>query len=185
MAKVFIICVPVIIFVWYIFTYNKFVARRNKVKQCESSICVMLKQRNDLIPNIVKSVKQYIQHEYQTLTEVTRIRSKATETTNRQEQISLGNKLSTVLPKINIIKEEYPQLKADHQFTQLMDALEEMELQLQAARRTYNAAVTDFNNTVEMLPSSILASIHNYKCFDFIEIPEIEKLNINTQSLFS
>ena len=170
---------------WWIFTYNSFISKRNKVKQCESSICVILKQRNDMIPNLVAAVKAYAKHEHKTLTEVIALRSKVMETVNPQEEIALGAKISAAIPSISALRESYPELKADTHFSQLQNSLEEMELQLQAVRRTYNAAVVDFNNAVEMFPSSIIAGVSKFVCFDMIDIPDTEKRNVDVSSLFN
>ena len=174
----------VLVALWYIVTANNFVAKKNRVKQCESGICVALKQRNDMLPNLVSTVKAYMKHENETLIKVTELRTKAANTKNEQEQIKIGNELSALLPKLNIAVEAYPELKADEQFQSLFASIEEMELQLQAIRRTYNAAVTDFNNYVEMFPSSIIAQKKGHKCDNLIEISEAEKANININELF-
>ena len=160
---------------WGIFTYNSFIAKRNKMKQCASGICVALKQRNDMIPALVEVVKGYAKHEQQTLTDIAALRSKALETTDTQEEMKLGSRISAEIPRINALQENYPDLKADEHFRQLQESIEEMELQLQAIRRTYNAAVVDFNNKVEMFPSSLIAGICGFKCADLIDIPDTEK----------
>ena len=180
-----VLALAVIVGFWWMVTYNSFIAKRNKVRQCESSICVMLKQRNDMIPNLVAAVKEYAKHENRTLTEVIALRSKVMETANPQEEIALGAKISEAIPSIKALRESYPELKADTHFTQLQDSLEEMELQLQAVRRTYNAAVVDFNNAVEMFPSSIIAGMNKFNCFEMIDIPETEKKNVDVSSLLN
>ena len=177
--------IVILILFWGIITYNSFIAKKNRIKQCESSICVMLKQRNDLIPNLVATVKEYAKHEHQTLTDVIELRSKVMETSNPQEEIAIGSRISAVIPSINALRENYPALKADKHFSRLHDSIEDLELQLQASRRTYNAAVVEFNNAVEMLPSSIIAGISNFTCFDLIDIPEAEKKNVDVSSLFN
>lgn len=178
------VVLTVLIALWYIITANNFVAKKNRMKQCESGICVTLKQRNDMIPNLVSVVKTYMKHENETLVKVTELRTKATEAKNEEEQIKIGAELSALLPKLNVAIEAYPELKADEQFQNLFNSIEEMELQLQAIRRTYNAAVTDFNNYVEMFPSSIVANRKAHKCQALIEVPESEKNNVNLNELF-
>ena len=177
--------IVILILAWGIITYNSFIAKKNRLKQCESSICVMLKQRNDLIPNLVATVKEYAKHEHQTLTDVISLRSKVMGTSNPQEEIALGSRISEALPSINALRESYPELKANTHFLQLQDSIEELELQLQASRRTYNAAVVSFNNAVEMFPSAIIAGMSKFTCFDLIDIPEVEKKNVNVSSLFN
>ena len=179
-----IIAVIVLIALWFIMTYNKFVAKNNRVKQTESTICVMLKQRNDMIPNLVAAVQNYTGYENATLTKITELRSLMQQTTNGQEQIQLGAELSKKLADIKVAVENYPELKADKQFLKLEESIEEMEYQLQAARRTFNAAAVDFNNSVQMFPSSIIASIKNYQLYNLITIPEAETKNVDVKALF-
>jgi len=174
-----------ILVLWYIFTYNKFIAKNNRVKQTESTICVMLKQRNDMIPNLVAAVKSYVGHENDTLTRIAELRSMLQQATGEKEQMELGAQLSQSLSKLKISVEAYPELKADKQFLRLEESIEDMEYHLQAARRTFNAAAVDFNNYVQMLPSSLVAGIKHYQCHELITIPEAETANVNVSALFN
>lgn len=169
---------------WYIWAANNLIAKRNRLKQCRSGICVVLKQRNDLIPNLVAAVKSYMGHENEILTRITELRSHTFQPSQETEQIKNGNELSGLLSRIQLSVEDYPELKANQQFHRLMTNLEEMELQLQAIRRTYNAAVTDYNNSVEMFPSSIVARWQNHHVEELIDIPEHEKQNVDVSKLF-
>ena len=173
----------ILLLLWYIWTNNNLIAKRNRVKQCRSGICVALKQRNDMIPNLVAAVKSYMGHENQTLTRITELRSGISASTSENEQIKTGNELSSLLSKLHISVEDYPELKASEQFHRLQENIEDMELQLQAIRRTYNAAVTDYNNVIEMFPSSIVARQHRHHQEELIEIPESEQQNINVAEL--
>ena len=185
MTTIFIIiAVIVLIALWFIMTYNKFIAKNNRVKQTESTICVMLKQRNDMIPNLVAAVQNYTGYENATLTKITELRSLMQQTTNEQEQIQLGAELSKKLADIKVAVENYPELKADKQFLKLEESIEEMEYQLQAARRTFNAAAVDFNNSVQMFPSSIVASAKKYQQYELITVPEAEMKNVDVKALF-
>lgn len=169
---------------WYIWAANNLIAKRNRLKQCRSGICVVLKQRNDLIPNLVAAVKSYMGHENEILTRITELRSHTFQPSQETEQIKNGNELSGLLSRIQLSVEDYPELKANQQFHRLMTNLEEMELQLQAIRRTYNAAVTDYNNSVEMFASSIVARRQNHHVEELIDIPEHEKQNVDVSKLF-
>ena len=180
---IFGIVVFTIIF-WFITTYNKFIAKNNRVKQTQSSISVMLKQRNNMIPNLVAAVQNYMGHENLTLTKIAELRSLMQKTNNEREQMELGSEMSQKLADIKVSVEQYPELKADKQFLRLEESIEEMEYQLQAVRRTFNAAAVDFNNYVEMFPSNIIASMRNYKPHDLITIPESEMANVDVKSLF-
>jgi LemA protein len=179
------IAAALIILIWFIVTHNKFVAKNNRVKQTESSICVMLKQRNDMIPNLVAAVKNYVGHENATLVTIAELRSQLQQTDSEKEQIELGAQLSQALSKIRISVEAYPELKADKHFLRLEASIEEMEYQLQAARRTFNAAAVDYNNFVQMFPSSLIAGMKHYRCRDLITVPEAEMKNTDVNSLFN
>jgi LemA protein len=186
MTTTFIIIAAIIIIIllWLIITYNKFIAKNNRVKQTESSISVMLKQRNDMIPNLVSTVQTYMGYENATLVKIAELRSQMQQSSNEHEQMQLGEELSKKLADIKIAVENYPELKADKQFLKLEDSIEEMEYQLQAARRTFNAAAVDFNNYAQMFPSNIIASMKNYHPYELIIIPESEKANVDVKNLF-
>ena len=183
-ALIIIVASIFIIIIWFIVTYNGFVAKNNRVKQTESSISVMLKQRNDMIPNLVAAVQTYMGHENATLTKITELRAQMQQSGSEQQQIQFGTEMSKALADIKVAVEDYPELKADQHFTRLMGSVEEMEYQLQAARRTFNAAAVDFNNYVEMFPSNIVASMKNYKLYEMITIPEAERTNVDVKALF-
>ncbi|MDR0873875.1 MAG: LemA family protein [Prevotellaceae bacterium] len=181
---IIIAAIAVILLLWFIVTYNKFIAKNNRVKQTESSIDVMLKQRNDMIPNLVAAVQNYVGHENSTLTKIAELRAQMQQTDNKYEQMQLGSELSKKLADIKVAVENYPELKADKQFLRLEESIEDMEYNLQAARRTFNAAAVDFNNYVQMFPSNIIASIKNYQPYELITIPESEKANVDVKALF-
>lgn len=177
-----IILLPILIF---IVIYNGLISKKNNVEYAFSSIDVMLKKRRDLIPNLVDSVKQYMQHESSLLTQITELRNsvmKAPE--GSSEQFNLENKLSAALGQMKIAVENYPDLKANTNFLQLQAALNEVEEQISASRRAFNAAVYDFNNGVEMFPSNIVAGMMGYKRKDSFEIPEAERTNVNVGEMF-
>ena len=177
------IALIILLALWYIWTANNLIAKRNRVKQCRSGICVALKQRNDMIPNLVAAVKSYMGHENETLTRIAELRSRTFQPSQESEQIKNGNELSSLISKLQLSVEDYPELKASEQFTRLQRSIEDMELQLQAIRRTYNAAVTDYNNSIEMFPSSIVAGRQNHHQEELIDIPEQEQRNVDVSAL--
>ncbi|MCL2651176.1 MAG: LemA family protein [Candidatus Azobacteroides sp.] len=181
---IIVAAVIVIILLWIVTTYNKFIAKNNRVKQTESSISVMLKQRNNMIPNLVAAVQNYMGHENATLTKIAELRAQMQQSDNEHEQMQLGTEMSKKLADIKVAVENYPDLKADKQFLRLEDSIEEMEYQLQAARRTFNAAAVDFNNFVQMFPSNMIASMKNYQPYELITIPESETANVDVKALF-
>ena len=168
------IALIILLVLWYIWTANNLIAKRNRVKQCRSGICVALKQRNDMIPNLVAAVKSYMGHE---------LRLRTFQPSQETEKIRTGNELSSLISKLQLSVEDYPELKASEQFTRLQRSIEDMELQLQAIRRTYNAAVTDYNNSIEMFPSSIVAGRQNHHQEELIDIPEQEQRNVDVSAL--
>lgn len=182
-AVISVIVVLFIIILWAVFTNNSLIAKKNRVKQCKSGICVALKQRNDLIPNLVASVKAYMGHENEILTRIAELRSRVSNA-SESEQIKGGTEISSLLGKLNVAVENYPELKANEQFHHLQCQIAEMENEIQAIRRTYNAAVTDYNNAIKMFPSSIIASWHRHEQQELVEFPETEMAAVNVKELF-
>ncbi len=165
--------------------YNSLVGKKNQVENAFASIDVFLKKRYDLIPNLVATVKQYMQHEADTLTKVTEMRARATSgSVGTDEKVEINNQLSAGLGRIMVAVEAYPELKANENFNQLQRTLNETEEQLSAARRAFNASVTDFNNAVEMFPTNILAGMMGYTRRTLLVTPEAERANVNVGDLF-
>jgi LemA protein len=166
--------------------YNSLVGKKNQVENAFASIDAILKKRYDLIPNLVATVKQYMQHEAGVLTEITELRAKATSgQVSSDEAVELNNRIGRALGGIMVAVENYPDLKASDNFQQLQRTLNEVEEQLSAARRAFNASVTDFNNAVEMFPTNIVARMMNYTRRKLFEIPEQERENPDVKDLFS
>ena len=166
----------------YVVLYNGLVGKKNMVENAFSSIDVMLKKRFDLIPNLVATVKKYMTHENETLVKVTEMRAKAMSgNLSNDQMVELDNMVGNIMVSV----EKYPDLKANTNFLQLQGSLNEIEEQLSASRRAYNAAVMDYNNAIEMFPSNIVAGMINYKQKKMFEIAESEKANPNVKNLFS
>ncbi|MCH5328233.1 MAG: LemA family protein [Coprobacter sp.] len=168
---------------WGIFTSNSLIYKRNRIRQCRSGIGIVIKQRNDLIPNLVGAVKAYMGHESDLLARITEIRARALHQ-SENENMESGAEISSLLSRLNIAAENYPELKADNQFLTLQHQITEMERELQAVRRTYNAAVADYNNAIAMFPSSVIASWGKHTPEKEIVIPESEMHGINVSELF-
>jgi LemA protein len=127
-----------------------------------------------------------MQHEKSKLTEITELRAKAISgNLTDDEKVELNNKMSKALHSINVAVENYPDLKANTNFLQLQAALNEIEEQLSAARRAFNAAVNSYNNAVQMFPTNIIALIMGFKSKAYFEIIEAERQNVNVKDLFS
>ncbi|MFH1519961.1 MAG: LemA family protein [Candidatus Omnitrophota bacterium] len=174
-----VILIPVIL-------YNSLVGKKNQVTNVFASIDAILKKRYDLIPNLISTVKTYMEHERGTLTEITELRAKATSgQLSDDDKVELDNKISKALGGIMIAVENYPDLKANQNFLQLQGSLNEIEEQISAARRAYNTVVTDYNNAIEMFPTNLMASMMNYRFKKVFEIAEAERKNVDVKGLFS
>ena len=159
--------------------------KKNQVENAFARIDTMLKKRYDLIPNLVATVKQYASHEKETLTEITELRAKAMSGgLSSDEQVKVDNQISKAMGGIMVAVESYPELKANENFIQLQRTLNETEEQISAARRAFNATVTDFNNAIEMFPSSIVAGMMHYTRRQLFEIPKTERENVDVGKLF-
>jgi len=165
--------------------YNTLVRKKNQVENAFAGIDAILKKRYDLIPNLVAAVKQYMKHEAGTLTEITNLRARAASgSLSTDEAVDLNNRLGRAIGGIMVAVENYPDLKASENFQQLQRSLNEVEEQLSAARRSFNASVMDFNNSVEMFPTNIMAGIMGYKTRRLFEIVEAERQRPDVAGLF-
>lgn len=179
-----LVAIPIVLLIVFLFLRNTFVAKRNLADQAFATIDVMLKQRYDLIPNLVNAAKAYMQHEQATLTQVTALRNQAQSATTPDARIAAENQLNHAMRNFMVHVEAYPTLKADTQFVQLQRSLNETEAQIAAARRTFNAAVTDYNNAVQLFPMNCIAILSGFKTRSLFEIPEVERAAPNVGALF-
>ncbi|MFH2219174.1 MAG: LemA family protein [Pseudomonadota bacterium] len=176
----------VIAVLYVIFLYNRLVAKKNQVKNIFASTDAILKKRYDLIPNLVSTVKTYAKHERELLSEITEMRARAVSgRLSDDEKVNLDNQISGLLRGIMVAVENYPDLKANQNFLQLQASLNEVEEQISAARRAYNASVMDYNNALEMFPSNFMASMMRYERKDFFEISEAERKSVDVGKLFA
>lgn len=182
----YVILAIVVILISFIFMiYNGLIAKKNKVEYAFSSIDVMLKKRYDLIPNLVKTVKEYAKHEEKLLTDIVQLRNETMRSDlSDKERFEAEGKLSGMLNRMKIVVENYPDLKANENFLQLQGALNEIEEQISAARRTFNAAVMEYNNGVEMFPSNVFAKAMNLQRKDSFQIAAAEAKNVDVGNLF-
>lgn len=164
--------------------YNGFVAKRNRVDQAFSTIDVMLKRRFDLIPNLVATVKEYARHERDVLEKITALRARALEAAGPDDRLRAANELGHQLHGLMVQMEQYPELKANANFIQLQRSLNEVEEQLAAARRTFNASVTAYNTSIQMFPGSVLAGMFHFAERPLLEIDAGERENPDIGALF-
>lgn len=169
-----------------IMIYNGLVNKRNTVKNAFSTIDALLKKRFDLLPNLIAAVKTYMKHEATTLKEVTEMRARAESGgLTDKDKVDLDAKLTRAIGGIMVAVENYPDLKANQNFLQLQASMNEVEEQISAGRRAYNAAVQDYNNACQMFPSSIIASLFTFEEKQFFEVPQQERQNVNAAALFN
>ena len=161
-------------------TYNKLVRRRNGAEEAFKTIDVFTKQRYDLIPNLVNTIKGYTQYESSTLEKIVELRSKAMNAGGRDGGAA-DNALAGALKSVFALAEGYPDLKANSEFMHLQTKLSELEEGIQRARRYYNASARDMNNAVESFPSNIVANVFGFKPMEYYEVAEAETRNVNVQ----
>jgi len=182
MTALIILAVVIVIIV---LMYNSLVAKKNQVDNIFAGIDAVLKKRYDLIPNLVSSVQQYMQHERGILEKVTELRAQAMKPGISDEQkIALDKQITSALGSIMVAVENYPDLKANENVMHLQRTLSEVEAQISAARRAYNQAVTDYNNAIEMIPTNILANMMHYTRKQVFEITVDERKNVDVGALF-
>ncbi len=183
---IIIIIIVVIVLLIGIFLYNSLIAKKNQVTNAFSAIDVMLKKRFDLIPNLVEVVKQYTNYEQGTLTKIVELRSRATSgNIGNAEKAELDAQLSSTVRGLMLNVENYPDLKANTNFINLQSTWTESEEQIAAARRTYNSAVTDYNNSIMMFPGSLFAGMLNFQPIAVLETTAEERKNISAKELFN
>jgi LemA protein len=185
MNNIILIAAAVLLVLIIISMINRLIRRKNEVEKIFGSVDAILKKRYDLIPNLISSVQNYMIHEKGVLTDLTELRARAINPDiSSNEKIEIQNKLSRTLGGIMVAVEAYPELKASDNFLQLQASLNEVEEQISAARRAYNAAVTDYNNAVELLPGNLIAMMIGYKRKPIMETPENERENVSVKQLF-
>ena len=153
----------VILVVVVIALYNSLVVARQKVRNAWSQIDVQLQRRFDLIPNLVESVKGYMTHEKGVLSQVTELRTSWSNAQSVGEKAKLDNELSSTLKTIMALSENYPDLKASQNFSELQEELRATENKISFSRQFYNDSVTMYNTKLEVIPTNIIASIFHFK----------------------
>lgn len=182
MMPLIIVLVIVAAFMWM---YNALIARKNDVMKSFGLIDVLLKKRFDLIPNLVETVKEYMGFEKGLLTDVTELRAKAMAGGfGDNERIGIENQLTQKLGNIMVAAENYPDLKTNQGFMQLQATWKDLEDQIASARQSYNISVTSYNNTVEMFPTNLMATMMDYTTKPLFEAAVIEKENVKAKELF-
>ena len=176
-----ILGVVAVLFLAFIGIYNKLAKLKVMVEEASSDIETFLKQRYDMIPNLVEMVKGYAKHESATLEKVTEMRTKAMSAGTLPEKMKLEEGLTSAISKIFAVAENYPDLKANTNFIQLQATLKELEESIQKSRRYYNGAARDFNTSLVVFPTNLIAQLFGYKKVDFFEASQEEQKNVEVK----
>lgn len=169
-----ILGVVVLLILILIGMYNGLVRARQKVRNAWSQIDVQLQRRFDLIPNLVETVKGYMEHEEGTLTKIAELRTSWANASGVSEKAELSNQLSGTLKTIMAVSENYPELKANQNFLALQEELQNTENKLSFARQFYNDSATMYNTKLEVVPSNIIASMFNFKPEELFKVDSDE-----------
>lgn len=165
---VLIVCGVIILFL--ILSYNRLVKLRNNRENAFADIDVQLKQRYDLIPQLVETVKGYAKHEKDTLAKVVELRNQAMAASSIDDKINAENQLLGLLSGLRVTLEAYPELKANQNFMQLQEEMSDIENKLAAVRRYFNSATKEMNNAVQAFPSNIIASMFGFKKAEMFDL---------------
>lgn len=179
MIVIILVVVIVLLALWGIGIYNNLVRMRNNRENAFANIDVQLKQRHDLIPQLVATVKGYAEHEKEVFMRVTEARSAAMNATSINEKIQAENALTSALSGLKVSLENYPELKANQNFLQLQTEISDVENKLAAVRRNFNSATKELNNAVETFPSNLFAKLFGFKREPMFEVPEEERATLD------
>ncbi len=176
-----IITVVALIAIYVLAQYNSFIKLTNMVKEAFSTMDVYLKKRWDLIPNLVEVVKGYAKHESSVIEEVVKLRNLSYDKMSLTDKIDTNQQLTAGLSKIMAVAENYPNLKASQNFSDLSNQLSKIEDEIANSRKYYNAVVKNLNIKIEMFPSNIVAKMFNFKLSKMFEADTSEKDNVKVE----
>lgn len=181
MVLIAVIGVIVLIAIYVASQYNGFVTLNNKVKEAFATMDVYLKKRWDLIPNLVETVKGYMKHESSVLEEIVKLRSSSYDEMSLSDKIDTNKQLSSGISKIMAVMENYPDLKANQNFSELTNQLSTIEDEIANSRKYYNAVVRNLNTKIEMFPSNMIANMFNFEKAKMFEANEEERNNVKVE----
>mgnify|MGYP004455069219 FL=1 len=179
MTWIIVLVVVVLIVLWLVGMYNNLVRLRNNRENAFANIDVQLKQRYDLVPQLVATVKGYAAHEQQTLQRLTEARTAAMGATTINDKIAADNALASALAGLKVQVEAYPELKANQNFMQLQTEIADIENKLAAVRRFFNSATRELNNAVQTFPSNIFASMFGFHREPMFEVPQADRATLD------
>ncbi len=171
-TTIVILVIVLLLVIWAVSIYNNLVKLRNNRENAFANIDVQLKQRYDLIPQLVSTVKGYATHEREVLERVTAARSAAMGATTVNEKVQADNMMTSALAGLKVSLEAYPELKANQNFMQLQSEIADIENKLAAVRRFFNSATRELNNAVETFPGNIFAKMFGFTRQPMFEVPQ-------------
>lgn len=171
----------VLVFLWFLATYNGLVSLKVKIKEAMSGIDVQLKRRADLIPNLVETVKGYAKHEKTVFSDVTKARSQLMNAQTPGDKAAADNMLTGALKSLFAVAENYPKLEASENFKQLQEELSDTEDKVAYARQFYNSMVMEFNTKIVVFPSVLIANMLGYRAEEFFEATEEERKSVKVK----
>ncbi|MGT2924915.1 LemA family protein [Streptococcus caviae] len=170
-----VLIIIALLVVWVIVSYNALIKSRMQTQEAWSQIDVQLKRRNDLIPNLLETVKAYANYEQSTLEKVTELRSKISNASTPNEAMQASDALGKQMASILAVAENYPDLKANQNFMKLQDELTNTENKISYSRQLFNSTTANYNVKLETFPSNVIAGLFHFKASEFLETPEEEK----------
>jgi LemA protein len=174
-STIIVLAVIVVVVLWAIAVYNGLISMRQRVSQAFADIDVQLKQRHDLVPNLVETVKGYAAHERGTLDEVVKARNAAVSAQGPAQQAAAENMLSGALRQLFALSEAYPDLKANANFQQLQAELSDLENKIAASRRFFNNAVQEYNTGIQRFPAALFAGAFGFAQKDYFDLGDDRK----------
>jgi LemA protein len=169
-SAIIVLAVIVVAVIWAITVYNGLITMRQRVNQAFADVDVQLRQRHDLIPNLVETVKGYAAHERGTLDEVVKARNAAVTAQGPAQQAAAENMLSGALRQLFALSEAYPNLKANENFQQLQAELADLENKIAASRRFFNNAVQEYNTGIQRFPAALFAGAFGFAPKDYFDL---------------
>jgi len=171
-STIIVLAVIVVVVLWAIAVYNGLVAMRQRVNQAFADVDVQLKQRHDLVPNLVETVKGYAAHERGTLEAVVQARNAAVAAQGPAQQAAAENMLTGALRQMFALAEAYPDLKANQNFQQLQAELSDVENKIAASRRFFNNSVQEYNTGIQQFPAALFAAMLGFTQRTFFDVGE-------------
>ncbi len=180
----FLLTLAVVISLYILMVYNRMVALGRRCDQAFADIDVQMKQRHDLVPSLVETVRGVAAHEKNTLEAVIQARAAAMKAPNPQAQLQAENALTTTLSKLMSVTEAYPQLQATRNFSALQEELSDIENKIAAARRYLNSAVSEYNTTLEQLPANLVAPLFGLETKAFFDLGKEQRQQLDAAPAF-